>query len=35
MKPPSIIMLTPSGRFVVGQRICLNISGMNRRIYVI
>jgi len=26
MKPPSIIMLTPNGRFVVGQKICLTIS---------
>lgn len=26
MKPPSIIMLTPSGRFSIGNRICLNIS---------
>lgn len=26
MKPPSVIMLTPSGRFECGQRICLTIS---------
>lgn len=27
MKPPDIILLTPNGRFVVGQKICLSISG--------
>jgi len=27
MKPPDIIILTPNGRFVVGQKICLSISG--------
>lgn len=26
MKPPSIIMLTPNGRFEVGKKICLSIS---------
>ncbi|XP_034999804.2 ubiquitin-conjugating enzyme E2 J1 [Hippoglossus stenolepis] len=27
MKPPSIILLTPNGRFEVGKKICLSISG--------
>ena len=27
MKPPSIILLTPSGRFEVNKKICLSISG--------
>jgi len=27
MKPPDIIMLTPNGRFEVGKKICLSISG--------
>ncbi|XP_035230744.1 ubiquitin-conjugating enzyme E2 J1-like isoform X2 [Stegodyphus dumicola] len=27
MKPPSIIMLTPNGRFEVNKKICLSISG--------
>lgn len=27
MKPPSIIMLTPNGRFKVNEKICLSISG--------
>ncbi|XP_037074535.1 ubiquitin-conjugating enzyme E2 J1-like [Pollicipes pollicipes] len=27
MKPPSIIMLTPNGRFETGKKICLSISG--------
>ncbi|CAF0718241.1 unnamed protein product [Brachionus calyciflorus] len=27
MKPPSIILLTPSGRFKVNEKICLSISG--------
>ncbi|XP_027895765.1 ubiquitin-conjugating enzyme E2 J1 isoform X1 [Xiphophorus couchianus] len=27
MKPPSIILLTPTGRFEVGKKICLSISG--------
>lgn len=27
MKPPSIIILTPNGRFKVGTKICLSISG--------
>ncbi|ESO11527.1 hypothetical protein HELRODRAFT_189989 [Helobdella robusta] len=27
MKPPSIILLTPSGRFEVNRKICLSISG--------
>jgi len=27
MKPPDIILLTPNGRFAVGQKICLSISG--------
>lgn len=26
LKPPSIVMLTPSGRFEVGMRICLSMS---------
>lgn len=27
MKPPSIILLTPNGRFEIGKKICLSISG--------
>lgn len=27
MKPPDIIVLTPNGRFTVGKKICLSISG--------
>ena len=27
MKPPHIIVLTPNGRFEVGKKICLSISG--------
>lgn len=27
MKPPSIILLTPTGRFEVNKKICLSISG--------
>merc|ERR1719204_1643015 len=27
MKPPDIIILTPNGRFEVGKKICLSISG--------
>merc|ERR1719334_2291997 len=27
MKPPDIIVLTPNGRFEVGKKICLSISG--------
>lgn len=27
MKPPSILLLTPNGRFEVGKKICLSISG--------
>lgn len=27
MKPPSIILLTPSGRFEINKKICLSISG--------
>ncbi|VDO49618.1 unnamed protein product [Onchocerca flexuosa] len=27
MKPPSVIMLTPNGRFQLNQKICLSISG--------
>lgn len=27
MKPPSIILLTPNGRFEVNKKICLSISG--------
>jgi ubiquitin-conjugating enzyme E2 J1 len=27
MKPPDIIFLTPNGRFVVGKKICLSITG--------
>lgn len=27
MKPPSIILLTPNGRFEINKKICLSISG--------
>lgn len=27
MKPPSLILLTPNGRFEVNKKICLSISG--------
>ncbi|XP_065184652.1 ubiquitin-conjugating enzyme E2 J1-like [Sycon ciliatum] len=27
MKPPHIIVLTPNGRFIVGHKICLSVSG--------
>ena len=30
-KPPSIMLLTPSGRFEVGKKICLSISAHHRR----
>jgi len=29
MKPPDIIVLTPNGRFTVGKKICLSISGFH------
>jgi len=29
MKPPDIIVLTPNGRFEVGKKICLSISGFH------
>ncbi|KAL0212704.1 hypothetical protein RCL1_006330 [Eukaryota sp. TZLM3-RCL] len=33
MKPPDIIFDTPSGRFQVGTRICLNITGFHQELY--
>jgi ubiquitin-protein ligase len=31
MKPPSLIMLTPTGRFAVGEKICTTFTDVSAR----